>query len=72
MAMGTLSSAMPEPTHTIQATNAWESWRSTWEEPLAPVTDYEVGSPALPGRMLDDSSQETCPRDTHTTPNAVC
>ncbi|KAK1992769.1 hypothetical protein LX36DRAFT_731666 [Colletotrichum falcatum] len=58
MAMGTLCSATPRGPRA--------PWQPTWEEPAAPGLGdgVEVGSLALPGRMLDESSQETCPKDT--------
>ncbi|KAK1593792.1 uncharacterized protein LY79DRAFT_171423 [Colletotrichum navitas] len=59
-AMGALCSATPGDTQAPR--------QPTREEPAAPQgLDYgvEVGSPALPGRRaLDESSRETCPKDT--------
>ncbi|TKW55812.1 hypothetical protein CTA1_4246 [Colletotrichum tanaceti] len=56
----------PENSIMTPSTNAWddEQQQPTWEEPAAPWAYNEVGTPALPGRMLDDSSEATCPRDT--------
>ncbi|KAK2030041.1 hypothetical protein LX32DRAFT_616106 [Colletotrichum zoysiae] len=58
VAMGTLCSASPK--------DARAPWPPTWEEQTAPGLGYgvEVGSPALPGRTLDDGTGETCPKDT--------
>ncbi|KAK2054622.1 hypothetical protein LY76DRAFT_648957 [Colletotrichum caudatum] len=57
-AMDTLCSATPR--------DARAPWQPTWEEQAAPGLGYrvEVGSPALPGRTLDESTGERCPKDT--------
>ncbi|KAK2010203.1 hypothetical protein LZ32DRAFT_385045 [Colletotrichum eremochloae] len=59
VAMGTLCSAMPRDSRAPRQPPAWE-------ERAAPGLGYgvEVGSPALPGRMLGENSWETCPKDT--------
>ncbi|GJC94447.1 hypothetical protein ColKHC_03273 [Colletotrichum higginsianum] len=66
LAAATSCSATLEPENTMApSTNAWDERRSSpWEEPAAPLAYHEVGTPALPGRMLDDSGEATCPRDT--------